>query len=368
MNSGIYRDDRVKGLMVVCHRTTKTYAVQGDVRRNGRHIRTVRVKIDRVDRIGLAEARRRAKSLMSTIQSGVDPTERPNETGITVEQAMEAHLAERDLRPATISSCRYNVGFYLKPFRRRAIADISRAECREHLETIITRHGRTCAGGAFRTLRSLINTAMRIDETIPENPVCSLRLPAPRKREVGELNIAEWWAKTETLSAVRRDLQRTFLLTGARKLSILSVRRNDIDLQAKTLTFTHLKTGGSLIFPMGAFLADLLARRLEADAPLKSEWLWPSATSKSGRVVEPKEQRRDLPPPHALRHHARTLMIAAGLPYAESALLLGQKLPGASGGYVHASHLTETLRPMAQKFEDLILCKAVQQEQQALSG
>jgi len=31
------------------------------------------MKIDRVDRIGLREARRRAKELMSIIQSGVDP-------------------------------------------------------------------------------------------------------------------------------------------------------------------------------------------------------------------------------------------------------------------------------------------------------
>jgi hypothetical protein len=39
--SGIWRDEQVRGL------------VQGDVRRNGRHVRTVRLKIDRVDRIGL---------------------------------------------------------------------------------------------------------------------------------------------------------------------------------------------------------------------------------------------------------------------------------------------------------------------------
>jgi len=70
--SGIHRDEQVRGLMVICHKSTKTYAVQGDVRRNGRHIRTVRVKIDRVDRIGLNEARRRAKGLMSQIQGGVE--------------------------------------------------------------------------------------------------------------------------------------------------------------------------------------------------------------------------------------------------------------------------------------------------------
>jgi hypothetical protein len=73
LGSGIWRDEQVKGLMVICHATTKSYAVQGDVRRNGRHVRTVRVKIDRVDRIGLREARRKAKELMSVIQSGVEP-------------------------------------------------------------------------------------------------------------------------------------------------------------------------------------------------------------------------------------------------------------------------------------------------------
>jgi hypothetical protein len=102
--SGIWRDEQVKGLMVIAHKSIKTYAVQGDVRRNGRHVRTVRVKIDRVDRIALREARRRAKELMSQIQSGVDPTSKPHETGITLKQALEAHLRERPFRPSTEES------------------------------------------------------------------------------------------------------------------------------------------------------------------------------------------------------------------------------------------------------------------------
>ena len=53
LGSGIWRDEQVKGLLVICHASTRTYAAQGDVRRNGRHVRTVRVKIDRCDRMGL---------------------------------------------------------------------------------------------------------------------------------------------------------------------------------------------------------------------------------------------------------------------------------------------------------------------------
>ena len=73
-------------------------------------------------------------------------------------------------------------------------------------------------------------------------------------------------------------------------------------------------------------------------------------------MVEPK--RSKVPSPHALRHHARTMMIAAGVPYAESALLLGHSLPGATGGYVHRQHLVEALRPWAQRFEDYFLARA----------
>lgn len=145
MGSGIHRDTEVKGLMVICHKTTKSYACQGDVRRNGRHVRTVRVKIDRTDRIGLAEARRRAKAIMSTIQSGVDPTAKPEETGITLEKAVEAHITERELSPATVKNYNYHVSQYLARFRKRAVADISRGDCRDLFETLERKHGRTTA-------------------------------------------------------------------------------------------------------------------------------------------------------------------------------------------------------------------------------
>lgn len=133
--------------MVVSHKTTKTYAVQGDVRRNGRHVRTVRVKIDRVDR---REARRRARELMSQIQSGIDPTSKPDETGITLRQALEIHLSERTFRPSTEGSYRYILNHQLVRFRRRAVADLTRADVRELFEEMKIKRGPTTAGGAIR--------------------------------------------------------------------------------------------------------------------------------------------------------------------------------------------------------------------------
>jgi hypothetical protein len=351
LGSGIHRDHQVKGLMVICHRTTKTYAVQGDVRRNGRHVRTVRVKIDRVDRIGLREARNRARKLMSAIQSGVDPTARPAETGITLAEAYDQHIAERELRPTTLRDYRYHIDKYLRPFRQRAVADITRNDVRDIYERIRTRSGQTTASGVMRSLRAIINTARRIDETLGPNPVDAVRFPAPKP-----LDLAEWWAKTEEINPVRRDLHRTMMLTGARMTSILTLECRDVDPEKCLINFRHMKTHGEMLFPAGPFLTGMLKARMEEDEPLRSRWLWPSMTSRSGHVVQPRES--GLPSPHEYRHHARTLLIAAGVPYAESALLLGHKLPGATGGYVHPEHLVEHLRPHAVAFENLILCSA----------
>jgi hypothetical protein len=134
LGSGIWRDEQVKGLLVICHQNTKSYAAQGDVRQNGRHVRTVRLKIDRVDRIGLREARTRAKAIMSQIQSGVDPTAKPEETGITLKQALDAHLAEKTFRETTEESYRYTIDHHLVKFRGRAVTDITRSEVRDLFE------------------------------------------------------------------------------------------------------------------------------------------------------------------------------------------------------------------------------------------
>lgn len=353
--SGIWRDEQVKGLMVICHATTKTYAVQGDVRRNGRHVRTVRVKIDRVDRIGLREARTKAKAIMSQIQSGVDPTAKPEESGMTLSQALEIHLGEKPFRSATEESYRYNVDHYLARYRNRAVTDLSRSEVRDIYERLREKSGQTTATCVMRTLRAVINTAMRMDETITANPVSALRIPNPKRREVDGLDLSAWWRASEGLSPIRRDLHRAMLLTGARRSSILQVKRADIDLDRNIMTFTHMKTGGKMLFPMGPWLAAMIRDRLAQDAPLNNPWLWPSPMSACGHVTEPREDGPDLPSPHEYRHHARTLFIAAGVPYAESALLLGQRLPGASGGYVHAEHLVEHLRPHAQALEDKVI-------------
>ena len=173
LGSGIHRDTDVKGLMCICHKTCKTFSVQSDVRREKRHVRTVRVKIGRADHFRLAEVRNDARKLMATIQSGVDPTAGPESTGITLEQA----LKERELSDATVRNYQYHMDNYLGRLRRRAVADISRQDCRELMDQLTRRHGKTMGGSVMRTVLALVNTARRHDETIGAVSYTHLTLP-----------------------------------------------------------------------------------------------------------------------------------------------------------------------------------------------
>jgi integrase len=203
----------------------------------------------------------------------------------------------------------------------------------------------------MRTLRAVINTARRIDETIGQNPVEAIRIPVPRRREVAPIDMPEWWAATSLLAPIRRDLHRLLMFTGLRKTSAVTIARDDVDLGAALIRVRHMKSGRPFILPLSDFLVSMLRERMADDEPVRSPWLWPGrSTSGSGHVENPRAD--GLPSSHVYRHLYRTFAIAAGVPFAESALLLDHRLPGASGGYVHAEHLADHLRGHQQRVTD----------------
>src|SRR3546814_7649603 len=91
---------------------------------------------------------------------------------------------------------------------------------------------------------------MRLDETITDNPVSAIRVPPPRSRQVGELDLKDWWARTEALSPIRRDLHRAMLFTGVRRRSLLGCERADADPDAGTLLLRHMKANGPMVLPL----------------------------------------------------------------------------------------------------------------------
>jgi integrase len=355
----IHRDTNVRGLMLIVNKASKTFACQGNLRRGRRLIRTVRVTIGRADEMGLAEARKKARVLLAQIHSGVDPNEKLPESGLTLDRALELYLGERRLAPVTINGYKYDVEHYLKPLRFKRVADISRTDVRSLLERLVARkRGRTSAAHAMRTLSAIINFAIRRDETITtSNPVSFVQLPPVGYREVPPLDLPDWWRRIGASSSpIRRDVNRLMLFTGLRRASATSIKRADVDLDGRVVRVAHMKSGRKFTLPLSDWLVEMVRARMVADEPLGSLWLFPSPTSATGFLAEPKED--GLPSPHALRHHYRTLAAAAGVPMVETMLLMDHAVGGVSGGYLHPEHLVERPRSFQEVVTKYILGRA----------
>lgn len=351
-----HRDEKAIGLLVRVNKTGASYAVQGDLRQNGR-VRTRKVTLGPTNRISLAQARRRAAVIMSDIKAGIDPTAGPKSDGITLAEAFERHLAERSLAPATVENMTSVMDSYLAPLRKRAASSITRAECHALFDKIRKRSGLSSAKLAHSYMRAILNTARRHDETIKENVSEAVLLPSVPPRKVQGFDVTAFWEATGKLAPMRRAIQRTFLLTGARRESVRCVKREDVDLDQGLLTFVHMKSGGPLLFPMGRYLRSMIAEWMAESEPFESPWLWP-ADSTSGHVIECRESDPAIPTSHVVRHAALSMMLEAKLLPHERNLLVGHAVGGMGDTYTHGPLVIELLGRQAQAYEDMILARA----------
>ncbi|RYG97298.1 MAG: hypothetical protein EON58_10085, partial [Alphaproteobacteria bacterium] len=164
------------------------------------------------------------------------------DVGMTLEQALQFHLDEKPHRPRTIAGYKYHLDQYFSHLKAVPVSQISRQMVRHHFSYLKSNHGETTAASTMRTLKAVINTAMKIDESLTSNPVAALYIPTPRRRKVAALHLADWWRLVQNISPVRRDLHIAMLLTGARRSSILQVKRSEVDVENSILTLTHMKT------------------------------------------------------------------------------------------------------------------------------
>lgn len=131
--------------------------------------------------------------------------------------------------------------------------------------------------------------------------------------------------------------------TSMRKMEILSIRREHIDLQRCTIFIPKAKAG-SREQPITKHLADFLAGYVAA-LPPGSPWLFPSMGAASGhaidirkpfrRVVEAAGLDPDLVVRHTLRHTAITHLVQAGVDLPTVKRISGHKTLAMVERYAH---------------------------------
>ena len=150
------------------------------------------------------------------------------------------------------------------------------------------------------------------------------------------------------------------LRTGMRKSEILSIRREHVDLAARSIYVSHAKAGARTQ-PISADLADFLAYYLET-LPPGAEWLFPSPGAREGHTVDirkpfvrcvtvagldPNQVVR-----HTLRHTAITHLVQAGVDLPTVKRISGHKTLAMVERYAHQSgtHIANALEKLEARY------------------
>jgi integrase len=150
------------------------------------------------------------------------------------------------------------------------------------------------------------------------------------------------------------------LRTGMRKSEILSIRRENIDLEARTIYLPFAKAGARTQ-PISADLASFLSGYVET-LPNGTPWLFPSIAAEQGHTIDirkafvrsviaagldPKQVVR-----HTLRHTAITHLVQAGVDLPTVKRISGHKTMAMVERYAHQSgaHIAAAMEKLDDRY------------------
>jgi integrase len=150
------------------------------------------------------------------------------------------------------------------------------------------------------------------------------------------------------------------LRTGMRKSEILSVRREHVDLNARTIFVPSAKSGPRTQ-PISADLARFLAGHIET-LPQDTPWLFPSPEARHGHTVDVRKAfvravtAAGLDPikvvRHTLRHTAITHLVQAGVDLPTVKRISGHKTMVMVERYAHQSgaHIADAMDRLDDRY------------------
>ena len=292
---------------------------------------TKRITVGRHGVIGADEARRRAALIIARVHAGEDP-ERPAQkpAGPTLaalaERYLREHVAVR-CKPSTAAQYRLAIERYIVPaLGERAVSEIGRSHVADLQHALRDRPA--MANLVIATLSRLIDQAVAwgvVQETT--NPCRSAQKYRVRRRErfLTDAEFRRLGAALDELEATGRlsphaaAAIRLLMLTGCRRNEILTLRWDDVHLEAQELRLPDSKTGPRTI-SLSVEAADVLAAIPKVPG---NPWVIPGTRpgQRLSSIFEPWSRVRaraglDDVRIHDLRHS-----------YASRALALGESLP-----------------------------------------
>jgi integrase len=292
-----YYDVSLKGFGLRVGKESKVYFAESRVDH-----RTTRVKIGPHDQVACEEARKRAQKLLGQMADGVNPNlqkKSERHKGITLSVAFEEFLEARTLKPRTIKDYQRAMDVAFKDWKYKRIIDVKKDMVSKRYKQLGKKLGQAQANQAMRFLRSLLYFCIGNyedaagDPLLKYNPVRRLSdtktwVKVPRRQTIIEnYEVPVWFKAVMGLrSEICRDYILLILFTGLRKQEGLRLKKNQIDLKAKTFTVLDTKNDKDLYLPIPKYLFGILKDRINKNKD--SEYLFPG-NGKTGHLAEPKK-------------------------------------------------------------------------------
>ena len=174
-------------------------------------------------------------------------------------------------------------------------------------------------------------------------------------------HLAAWFGAVRSLpNPVISAYLQILLLVGARREELATLRWEDVDTKWNSITIRD-KVEGKRTIPLTPAVASLLST-----LPRKNEWVFPSDTAKSGRLVSPTRAHNDALEAagltahvslHGLRRSFRTLSEWPGIHTGVIAQIMGHK-PSAIAEKHYTERPIDFLRDKLTEYETWMLSEA----------
>ncbi|TPG15179.1 integrase [Sphingomonas koreensis] len=298
--------DALKGFFVVVGKKRKTFTVQCDVKDDLGRRRTKKVTLGLFPDLTVKQARAKAKATIGALQTSGRLEERRKEwtLGEAWEHMRDFELPRKQSRPRTVEGYDKIMRSLIKDWLTvplRKFADKPHlVEERHH--KITRENGAYAANGYGRTFRRLYRYAQaKLNRTLPLVQWSQVITWNAEKRDhsgMDESEIGGWFVQLDALTnGIRREFHLFTLLSGSRPDALSQARWDDLDVKRRALRIREPKGGPDRAFsiPLSREMLRSLVRARKAGriaAPRQAgEFIFPSANSKSGHIVEWKEDR-----------------------------------------------------------------------------
>lgn len=286
-----YYDNKIRGLALsITDKGTKTFIVYRKI--NGK---PERITLGKFPDLSIENARNMAESTNSLIAQGKNPNEKKNVVQNYDLEKLFIHYLE-DHSKKHKKSWKNDQGLYdnyLINWKGKKILSIKKSDIEKLHAKVGTEHGKYSANRLLSLLHIMFNKA--IDWGLEgNNPCYSIKKFKEKSRErfIQGDEIPRFFAALEKEpNETFRDFFYICLLTGARRSNVQAMHWDDINFNRSEWNIKETKNGESQLVPLAPQALSFLKERYKNK---NCNWVFPSSTSKSGHIEEPKKAWKNL--------------------------------------------------------------------------